>query len=286
MTASACAKLILFGEHSVVYGQPAIAVPLRSIRLKVELKKSSQDNVSLKGVNASDSKRVLSALLIARQQHNIHYHLRLGIYSGIPLKCGLGSSAALSVAVTRALSKSKEPSTVAAAALELERVFHGTPSGIDVAVSAYEKPVFFIRGKKPIFIRIRPMWILVANSGSRMHTKKVVQQVRMRLQQNPALWQAIRNMGAIAATAKNALAKGDIKKLGRLMNLNQTYLKWLGVSSPKLEGLIKSALGSGALGAKLSGAGRGGCIVALYATKAKAQSATRKIKGAFAVRIS
>ncbi|MBI3051973.1 mevalonate kinase [Candidatus Woesearchaeota archaeon] len=286
MKASACAKLILFGEHSVVYGQPAIAVPLRSIRLKVELKKSSQDKVSLKGVNASDSKRVLSALLIARQQHNMPYHLRLRIDSGIPLKCGMGSSAALSVAVTSALSKSKDPSTVAAAALELERVFHGTPSGIDVAVSAYEKPVFFIRGKKPIFIRIRPMWILVANSGGRTPTRTVVQQVRMKLQKNPALWQAIRNMGAIAATARAALAKGDIKKLGRLMNLNQTYLRWLGVSSPKLEGLIRSALDSGALGAKLSGAGRGGCIVAVYATKAEAQSAARKIKGAFAVRIS
>ena len=268
--ASACAKLILFGEHSVVYGYPAIAVPLTSLRLSITVQAARKDSVKAPGLVAADRQKLLESLSVARQQMRLSKApLLITVSSQIPFRAGLGSSAAFSVALVRALArltgKKLAAATVSQFAYELEKIYHGTPSGIDTTVSANEKPIFFIKGKPPQFIRLgSPLPLIIANSGSHVATKKVVADVRQRMENNPRQHAILfEKIGSIAMHARGFLEQGELVMVGKLMSLNQELLMELGVSSPALDRLVAKAHAHGALGAKLSGAGRGGCIVAL-----------------------
>jgi mevalonate kinase len=151
---------------------------------------------------------------------------------------------------------------------EVEKIHHGTPSGIDNTVVAYEKPVYFVRQPpqnriEPFEVK-RPLSILVADTGVRSSTKIAVGDVRRHWQADPARFETLFDgCGRIADTARAAIEAGDMAHIGRLMTANQQLLQEMTVSSPELERLVAAALQAGALGAKLSGGGRGGNMIAL-----------------------
>lgn len=287
ISVSAPGKVILFGEHAVVYGRPALAVPIFEVQAKAIVMANPHAapgtvRIQAPGIGLEATladlpeqdpiavvvKNVLATLNICRAPA-----LTLRITSTIPIAAGLGSGAAVSVAVIRALSTFLgSPLTaeqVSALAYEGEKIHHGTPSGIDNTVITYGKPVYFKRHNADrvtleTFDIQRPFRLVIADSGIPSPTAKVVAEVRQRWQEaNPAYERLFDEIGAIAEAARQAIEKGYVEQLGTLMNENQRLLKEMGVSSPELERLISAARQAGASGAKLSGAGQGGNIIAL-----------------------
>jgi mevalonate kinase len=154
----------------------------------------------------------------------------------------------------------------------VEKLLHGTPSGIDNTVVAYEKPVYFIRQRPKNQIETlmvaRPCQLLVGDTGMYSITKDVVGDVRRQWQSDSGRFERIfDNCGQAAEAARQSMELGEIDQLGKLMTQNQRYLEEMTVSSPELERLIEAAVSAGALGAKLSGAGRGGNMIALVREK-------------------
>jgi mevalonate kinase len=193
----------------------------------------------------------------------------LRITSTIPVASGMGSGAAVSVAIIRAVSaflgQSLPNEKVSALAYQTEKHYHGTPSGIDNTVVTFARPVYFELGR-PIqtFSIGRPFTIVIGDTGIQSSTAEVVGAVRQRWQDNPdpieGLFAAI---GAIASKARQAIERGQSELLGQLMDENHSLLQQLGVSTPELDRLVEYARAAGAWGAKLSGAGGGGNIIAL-----------------------
>jgi mevalonate kinase len=191
------------------------------------------------------------------------------ITSTIPIAAGLGSSAAVSVALVRAAAEFAgvrlAVEDVSALAYRVEQRMHGTPSGIDNTVIAFAQPIYFVRGQPFELLQVgRPLTLIVADTGVQSSTAEAVGGVRQRWQQEPERYeQLFDEIGAISQAARTALRQGQVAELGRLMNENQRRLEAIGVSSPELERLNGAALAAGALGAKLSGGGGGGNMIAL-----------------------
>lgn len=283
-TASAPGKVILFGEHAVVYGFPAIALPVQRLETRVLVEDISDRaadgfiQIDAPDINLhSDiqslptdnplSLAVRGTLLIMKIRN--HPALRLQIDSSIPVAAGLGSGAAVSVAIVRALagffSKSLPPDIVSGLAYEVEKKHHGQPSGIDNTVITYAQPIFFQREKPfEILPPCQPFSLVIADTGIASPTARAVAGVRERRDSYPALFQAyFEEIGAVADLARQILLRGPLAGLGPLMTRNHGLLKKIGVSSPELDRLVQAALDSGAAGAKLSGGGLGGNIIAL-----------------------
>ncbi len=281
--ASAPGKIILFGEHAVVYDRPAIAVPLPSIRTTVEvdalpakdqagiLVQSSALDVSFLLHDVSRDDPLGLAIHLAFEALQVTYppNMRITIHSDIPISAGLGSGAAVTVAIVRALcrhfARRMSDEEISEIAYEVERLHHGTPSGVDNTVIAYEQPVYFCRGKPAERFSIRrPFTIVMAHSGESTPTAEVVGKVRDGWKANQSSYeQTFDAIGRIVDLAYTALRRGDLALLGPLMDQNQMYLDALGVSSASLDNLIHVARESGARGAKLSGGGQGGYVIAL-----------------------
>lgn len=299
---SASGKIILFGEHAVVYARPAIAVPVLQVRAEAMIDVSPGDDVA---IDAADIARVY-ILRDAPDDDPLAAIIRLTcaklgveacgfqvrVRSTIPVARGLGSGAAVSVAVARALAKFfatgdteiteeinkisvssvREASVaelssdeISALAYEVEKLHHGTPSGIDNTVIAFEQPVYFVRGEQIQSFRVaRPFTIAIADTGIAAPTKIAVGDVRRAWEADHARYEALFDqVGAIVLEARAAIEQGQVDALGALMNANQKLLREIGVSSPEIEMLVDAALRAGARGAKLSGAGRGGNVIAL-----------------------
>lgn len=281
--ATAPGKAILFGEHAVVYGQPAIAVPITTIMAKAvilaePLKPHGYIRIEAPQIDLDceidqlpkDHPLNLAVTLVMQQvQIRELPALRLRITSTIPVAAGLGSGAAVSIAIIRSLTSFLgfpiQPEDISKIAFEVEKKYHGNPSGIDNTVITYAQPIYFVRGQPFEFIKvIRPFELIIADSGVKSSTATVVSDVRQLWQANPAEYERLFNsIGEITNQARLMVEGGSLETLGNLMNENHEYLKTMGVSSPLLDQLIQSALAAGALGAKLSGAGRGGNIIAL-----------------------
>jgi mevalonate kinase len=280
-TAEAHGKIILFGEHSVVYGYPAIAMPLNAACSQARVKAgSSGGGVTLiaRDLKKSFSYRggetnqpLLKVIFLALQQMAIEPtpDIIIEVSSDIPIAGGLGSGAAVNTAIVRALSRYFErpltPEEVSAIVFEAEKIYHGHPSGIDNTVIAYDQPIYFVKGDRIILLEPGADFaFLAADTGIASQTKQVVEDLRQRYEREPAVYSPLlAQAGRIAAQAREALEKGESSPLGELMNENHTLLSRLGVSHPTLDGLVQSALGAGALGAKMSGAGWGGNMIAL-----------------------
>ena len=253
MKGQAGGKLILCGEHAVVHGHPAIAIPV-ALHTTVTVEPSSgplQVDHELWGARHED--RLYEALetLFPDGGHAIT------IESELPVGVGLGSSAALSVAVARAMGLESD-ADVSAAAMKMEQVFHGDPSGLDVAVAMRGETVWFVKGKPIRTVQTPPCAIVAMDSGSSGNTAEMVQKVK---DGGPKSQETIADIGALVHAARAVL--GDPESLGELLNENMTYLRKLGLSTPTLDQLVAMAMGAGAYGAKLSGAGGGGVVLAL-----------------------
>jgi mevalonate kinase len=278
--ASTPGKIILFGEHAVVYGRPALAVPVTQVRADVDVVDAIRPGIWI-DAPAVDLHAELNTLPsdhpIASVIHNFLFlwrvspfpDLQIRISSTIPVASGLGSGAAVTVALTRALALhfgySITEEDVNAFAYEIEKIHHGTPSGIDNTVVTYAKPVYFIKGYPIETFHVgKPFTIIVGDTGIHAPTRESVGDVRNLWEADKPKWEDIFDqVGFIARKARTAIERGEIESLGELMNQNHALLQEMTVSSPELDVLVAAAREAGAQGAKMSGGGRGGNMIAL-----------------------
>ena len=209
--------------------------------------------------------------------------------STIPVASGLGSGAAAATAIVKAMAAAAgrplAPADVSALVFESETLFHGQASGIDNTVIAYEQPVWFVRGQPPQPFRIaRAFTIVIGDTGIASPTRLAVGDVRAGWQAEPARFEALFDgVASIVLSARRAIEGGDVAALGPLMDENHRLLQAIGVSSPELDALCQAARDAGAAGAKLSGGGRGGNMIAL-APAGRAETIASALLAAGAVR--
>jgi mevalonate kinase len=270
-TGRACGKVILLGEHAVVYGIPAIAVGIeRGARATVESLARGPSRIHMPAWKVQttiedethDLARALRALLEAS---GVDRPVRVEVHASLPPGGGLGCSAALGVAVARALDPQASEPEIADRAMAWERVFHGNPSGIDAAVAARGGCVLFERGKGLEPVRVRGgITLCLGSTGRASSTKSMVESVaRLKARRPEVVAKAFDGIASLVRNARLAIEAGDRFALGRLMDLNQMLLSGLFVSTQEIERLCDLARKAGALGAKLTGAGGGGCVAAL-----------------------
>jgi mevalonate kinase len=299
-TSSAPGKIILFGEHAVVYGRPALAVPVNQVQATATVSENSRGGIMIEAPNINLSADLLSLPVdhpLVSIINSVFSTLKISnppactvyLQSTIPVASGLGSGAAVSVAIIRALSaflgQPLPDETVNSLAFEAEKLYHGTPSGIDNTVVTYAKPVYFIL-KKPIktFHVGAPFSIMIGGTGISAPTKESVGMVRKLWLADKPRWEKVfTRVGEIVWNARQAIERGDIPELGKLMDANHALLQKMTVSCDELDALVEAARKSGALGAKLSGGGRGGNMIALV-EKENAPAVARALSSAGAKR--
>lgn len=301
-TASAPAKVILFGEHSVVYGYPAIAAPVKKIKAKANVKadpkgEPGQIRIVAPAVALDEMLSDLdSSQPLATAIRKVCSHLKVKqlpactvrVTSTIPLAAGLGSGAAVSVAIIRAISSflghPLPNEDVCQLAFEVEKLYHSMPSGIDNTVITYEKPVYYIKSQPIEILTVKkPFTLVIADTGITTPTKESVNDVRKAWQANKKQFDAyFESTGSLAVSARQAIEAGNNELLGPLMDANHGLLRKIGVSCAKLDQLVLAARQAGAHGAKLSGGGRGGNLIALV-NEEHANSIAKALKNAGAV---
>ena len=259
-------KVILLGEHAVVYGVPAIAAGIdRGAHAKArpsETAKLSIGDVEVAPDDGTDLGQAFQALLADLESGPVDVRVECELPTG----CGLGSSAAIAVAVARAIT-GKDSARVQRAATAWEKVFHGNPSGIDVAAAALGGCLWFTRadGASPLAL-VAPLELAVAIAGPAASTKVMVDSVARLRERRPEIFQkTLDGIHSIVKNGRLAIEAGDIVGLGRLFDLNQMLLAGWYVSTEEIEHACQIAREAGALGAKLTGAGGGGCVIALTA---------------------
>ena len=276
----ACAKTILLGEHFVVFGAAAIALPVHGLRMRIELEAiagDSHDAAALAPDLRESAKRALERAIHLLNGSSTTYRMR--VESTIPVGCGAGSSAAFSVGLLRALARTTgvllTPDTLNEHAYHLERGFHGTPSGIDNTVVSLEKPVWFRPGEpvRPLHPE-RPLnWVLV-DSGQRGSTALAVEQVREWREAHPSEFDTMKKASARdTGRAEEALVSGDAKTVGDVMKHAHSRLVSLGLSTSGIQDICDHLGRAGAQGAKLTGSGLGGCVLGVFEDAATAESA-------------
>ena len=283
ISSSACAKLILLGEHAVVYGQPALAIPFSGLKVRCVIEpwingptgtlqikaRELQLNHPLQVLPEDNFLRKAVELVLAELGVSQTPTCKLTIYSDIPISAGLGASAAIAVATMRALSAflghPLEKETLNRLGFETERLMHGNPSGIDNTVIVYEQPILFRKGELIEFVYpSKNLHFLIADSGIKKATADTVAYLAKQRERNPQFVEAaLEEIGRIALFGRKAFEQGDLSALGDAMNANQALLAQLDLSCEALEKLIVAARQAGALGAKLTGGGKGGNMLAL-----------------------
>ena len=269
--ASACGKVILLGEHAVVYGAPAIAAGIErgasaTATPAAEASLTIGEKRTMPG-DGTELGRAFEALLSALAAPPMSVEVELTQPAGV----GLGASAAIAVAVAGAMldgSAGDEGDRMARlldAATAWERVFHGNPSGIDAAAAVYGGCILFTRaeGATPIPVGA-PLRLAIGVAGPPASTKEMVEGVAKLRQRRPTIVdKAVDGVTSLVKNAKLCIEAGDIEGLGKLLDLNQMILSGLFVSTEGIERACQIARESGALGAKMTGAGGGGCVIAL-----------------------
>jgi mevalonate kinase len=263
-------KVIVLGEHGVVYGYPALAAAIsRGVRCWGEPAESTSLEIP-EDISPAHQEALERAFARAAKKAK---HPKISVYleSELPLSMGLGSSGAIAVAISRLLLEAKagkrvEAKAVEALAFEMEKEFHGTPSGVDHTTSARGTMVIFQRGKATELVARKPVKVLIALVGPRSSTKATVAALRERQKQWPARYRRVfAEIGALVKEGAAAVKKGDLEGLGDVMNMNHGLLGALGLSSPPIEEMVYRLRGLGALGAKLTGAGGdGGAVIGLF----------------------
>jgi len=279
-TASAPGKIILMGEHAVVYGRPAMAAPIFQVQATATL--TVEDGAAELWIDAADLNQRF-ALSTAPPADPLALALRLTlaslqrlapggelrVRSTIPVAGGMGSGAAVSTAIVRVVAawagQTLPPAAVSALVYEVERLHHGTPSGIDNTVIAYAQPVWFVKGQPPQPFAIpHTFWLVIASTGIASPTRETVGDVRRQWQADPVRFEGLFDQVADLVNAgRAAMLAGDWASLGARMTANHALLGHMGVSAPILDRLVAAANAAGAFGAKLSGGGRGGNVIAL-----------------------
>ncbi len=306
-TASAPGKIILIGEHSVVYGRPAIALPISWLRTRASIVPRDDARIEVIApdidtrfwLDEAPGRPLGRIITLTRERLGISTDagFALTVQSDLPVGSHLGSGAAVSVAAARAVATfyghTLSADDASALAFEIEKQHHGIPSGVDNTVIAHEQPVWFIKGQPHELLSLafpeqdqqalpadpvlgQPLHALmqrlvIADTGFSTPTKTVVAEVRAGWQENKLRHEAwFDEIEGVAFHARMALFDADWPALGMMMTHNHEVLQELNVSCPELDALCSAALEAGALGAKLSGGGRGGNIITLAQSKTHA----------------
>jgi hydroxymethylglutaryl-CoA reductase len=260
-------KVILLGEHAVVYGRTALAA---SIGRYVEVAVTGMRRPSV--YNTVQARHAVPPQALERAAELTGLDaasITLTVAADLPAGVGLGSSAALSVALIRVLAKfARQPlsdAAVCARAFEIEKIFHGFPSGIDNTVVTYGGLIAFRRADtvKPL-ASAQPIPLVIALGRAPRETQQAVRGLRERWETSPALYEPLFNeIDRLVSEAEHAIPAGDLPMLGALMNANHRLLQRLGVSTDELDEMVALARDCGALGAKLTGGGGGGAVICL-----------------------
>jgi len=276
-------KVLLLGEHSVVYGHPALAASIPRY-VTVDVEPAPEARLELPGGMQTPFPLLEAAVAMARDAGFTGlFHAR--VRSEIPLGSGLGSSAALGVALARALKPGCGASQAAALAMRIERVLHGAPSGVDPEACAREGVIFFTRGDPP---RVEPVrgeaFIVVALSGIARGTHSTVLPLAERRKSDPAIDPLLARLGTLAKEGRQSFERAELEQLGSRFDAAHEALRELGVSCPELEEAVAGLRKAGALGAKLTGAGGGGAAIGLARNGAHAAEIAART-GGFAVKV-
>ena len=269
-------KVILFGEHAVVYGRPALAVPVTQVQAEAVVEPGAPGaGLTIVAADLGETILVRDApadhpLATAARLTLVKFGLddpdwRVTVRSTIPIASGMGSGAAVSAAIMRAIvgaANSKwqiaDRQAVESANLqfavcslqslselvyEVERLHHGTPSGIDNTVVVYGQPVYFVRGQAPQTFTIgRPFALAIADTGIHSPTKIAVGDVRRAWEREATRFELLFDrIAMVVEAARSAIAAGEPERLGPLMDENQALLQEIGVSSPELDALVAAA---------------------------------------------
>lgn len=281
-------KVILLGEHAVVHGYPALAAGIeRGVHAEAAL--ADEDRLLLEpwGLvlrpDPESEEPLERAFSVVLDSYAARPPLEVRAHAELPAGAGLGCSAAIGVAVLdaidEALGRPRSRAELGEAALAWEKVFHGTPSGVDNTMSAVGGVALFVR-ERPLE-RIHSNKVLhlaIGYSGQSSSTKEMVASVHRQLQSDPArVRKTFEGIETLVRNARFTIEAGDLVALGQLLDLNHTLLSSLMLCTTELDSMCRAARDAGALGAKMTGAGGGGCMFALAAKRDIAERICEKL---------
>ncbi len=289
-TAMANGKVILLGEHAVVYGKPAIAVPIKNAVVAEVTDTDHAPEIKVPAWDIDDKleesnsiwwdaiQNVFKELDVADQKFGVH------VKPNIPAAMGLGGSAAIAVAIIRSVARHFKleltNEEVNHFAFMCEKAAHGTPSGIDNTIATYGTPLIYQSGEQPRMEEIefpKPLNLVIGVSDHPSLTVDMVAGVRERWRGNADLYESLfENFRQVAESGISAIRAGDYRALGHMMTINHGLLSAIQVSSPELDRMVQITRDHGALGAKLTGAGGGGSIIALCGDEHSQQNHSHK----------
>jgi mevalonate kinase len=292
-------KVILFGEHFVVYGLPGIAAAMEDYTTaKVEKGKpgtgvvfsdNRPETPGYKETKLGERNRMMELMLKYLNIDPKKTPLKITLSGTLRCTSGNGSSAAMATAIARALSEhfglGLNENQINDVSYEGEKGSAGTPSGIDNTCATYGGIIIFRKNlsggpNKIDKMKVgKPIHIVIANTGITQETKLVVEDVKRHKDADPKKYERIfSDYNKVFESAKKAIEKGDMIEIGRLMDRNQELLREITVSCPEIEKICKIAKTAGAIGAKLTGTGRGGSVVLLAADETSQEKIAKAVE--------